>query len=233
MNNSTKVIVFLLVILIAMMFEGCSTSVLPEAKPNIFYRLDLEIEWNKQRFKGYVVLPKRPAYELRFRSPGKMDVFTYKTCSREEIKEEAEFRGNPRHAVVYYKPNEIEAKGGCPAEIGAYERIKGRHSWGMIDFEDDSAKLPAQLICGDIKYSYNGVSICQQREGLLQLIRFQHEVAVRPTKGCELESGNRGKEFEFNIKRGFCIYAFMSIKPPHKVHRLTTYGYEKILLRRE
>lgn len=231
MDNIIRGLLIIILLMLLLSIKGCSTSTLPKAEPDIFYKLDLEIEWNKNRFKGYVVLPKRAAYELKFKSPGKMDLFTFKSCSREEAKEASEYQGSPKRAVIHYVPNEIERLGGCPVEIGAYEKIKGRHSWGFIDFEDDAATLPAQLICGGVKYAPNGVSMCQQRQGLLQLIRFQFVAIVKPSVGCEIESGNRGNEFIFNIKKGYCTYAFMELKKPHRIHRLSTYGYEKILLR--
>lgn len=223
----------ILVLILLAYLQSCSAPVYETQDPNKFYRLDLEMEWDGHLYKGIAVLPERPAYELRFKSPGKMDVFSFKTCSREEVREKSEFRGSPYRAVVHYSPNEIELRGACIAEVSSYEKINGRNSSGLIDFEDGSTTLKAKILCGGETTHSNGVSICQQREGLLQKIKFKEVVVVKPDTGCALESGTRGMVFEFAIKRGLCIYTFMGVKPPHEVHRLLTYGYQEILLRRD
>lgn len=226
--KGTLILIFLLQL---MTLKGCSSQVYEKPESDVYYKMDIEIEYNKAKYSGVAVLPYSPAYELRFKSPGKMDLFTFRTCSREISIEESRFQGSDKKAVVHYMPTELE-QGSCPIDLGSFEKEKGRHAWGIIDFQGRMQNdfMPANIICGGDKYISDGVTICQQREQLIQSIEFDTEVITAPTKECSLDI-DKGKKFIFNIKKGYCVYVFMEIKGPHRIHRLTTYGYEKILLR--
>lgn len=223
-------------------FFGCSTSkVKQELNPEFIYKKDMIIDIDGIEAEGVAVIPKKETHKFHITARGDLDLFTFTTCHREEIAEKAwnvnERRGRwifrrtiekKREVKLDYTPGEIERSGGCPVFVGGYEVKGGRHSWGMVDFETDEAKLVAKINCNGLEYDSNGVSICQSREGLIQKISFQDVVYLLPEENCSIGK-TEGKEFEFKIKKGECVYAFMDSKK--QIHRLTTFGYEKILIR--
>jgi len=190
--------------------------------------------------EGVLVVPQKEVNEFHVEARGNLDLLTFTTCHREETAESAwnvsERRGwlfkrkidKKREVKISYKATEIEKSGGCPVFIGGYEKKEGRHSWAFVDFETDEAKLPAKIFCNGSEYNAGGVSACQSKMGLIQAIKFAEDVSVMPDADCSigLTSGNY---FEFPIKKGQCVYAFISASG--KIHRLTTIGYEKILIR--
>lgn len=219
----------ILVIFMILIASSCS-SVQTKIELSKKYKMDISIR-NKEFYgDGVLVLPRKPLYSIIFESEGKLDLFIFRTCSREIAIEDARRGLDRKEVLINYSPNEIEARGACPVDIGAYDE-KGRHAWGLIDFEDPETTLPASLVCGKSTSDFNGVSICQERAGLIQKIKFPVDVVVSPDQGCEI--GNKsGKEFEFPINLGLCVYAFMERNPPHRIHRATFYGFEELIIQR-
>ena len=102
-----------------------------------------------------------------------------------------------------------------------------------MDFETPEAKLPAVVSCNGSEYNSRGVTVCQSKKGLTQLITFPVEVEVDPPGNCPLRKTPgkiSGKIFKYKIPRGRCVFAFKE-KAGERIHRLTTLGYEDILIR--
>jgi hypothetical protein len=211
----------------------CSSTQTPIATTN--YRLDMSItdKDSSYAYSGITVLPKRSTYNFLFTSTGKLDLFTFRTCSREIAIENARRGIHTSQVLLSYTPNLIELSGACPIEVIGLSESK-KDSWGFIDFEDTSTTLPATIICGENVISSKGVSACQGRAGLLEQIAFANDVMVSPRKNCDdIKSENNnfvGKVFNFKISNGHCVYEFVQVSDPTKVHRLNTYGYTDILL---
>lgn len=215
---------------------ACSTQPqIPDAK--IFYRRDMDINVNGFKGTGALVVPKAPQYAFEVSARGNLDLFTFESCHREEYKERAGNRGvlSDKKSVksVYVPINGVENTGACPVRLGGYEEKKGRHSWAIVDFEDLSTTLPALIKCNGSEWNSRGVTICQSKEGLLQQIEFPVQVVVNPDPGCEIPKPVDKKTFRFPMRKQECVYNFMEINPPHKEHRLTTVGYESILIRED
>jgi len=108
----------------------------------------------------------------------------------------------------------------------------------MIVFENLRYGLSAILNCNGIEQNYNGVSICQSREYLLQSISFPEDVKV--SKGvsgpaerdseCPVLKRVSKRLFEFKIPNRECRYAFVG-ESSKKIHTLYTIGYENIIVR--
>ena len=201
---------------------GCATVPTP-LDPNVYYRRDMEINGRK----GVAVLARRDLYKLKLKSQGKMDLLTVSTCHRED----------PFYKVGYeyeyeYKPVEgLESGGYCPMQVGGFNRTKGRHAWAFVDFEGPDATLPARLKCNGVDALTNGVSVCQSRVGLEQEILFDVAVKTLPEARCPMPGD--GKRFQFSVVLGECVFAFREVAAPNRVHRLTTIGYEQILIPEE
>lgn len=221
----------IVLILLGLLVAGCTTTV-QKPNPDLFYKRDLKMKVNGVQGTGLLVVPRAEKYRVFGESSGKLDLLTLTSCHREHSSE------NEGLDFEYdYKPNPgIEDSDACPIKIEGNEKKKGRHSWGFIDFEGPDAILPATVQCNGSTSKANGVSACQSRADLIQVIEFDQEVRVWPDKGCELNGKpgeQRGKRFEFKIRRGECVYAFLEAAGQGRWHRLTTLGYEAILIREE
>lgn len=212
--------VFLVIALLMMLLDSCS-RVLPEVDVKVNYKMDLTIKNMAFRGRGMLVLPQKDLYTFEFYAPGNFDYFTFETCSREISIEDPK-----KGFKINYKPNLIEKHCGKPIIIRAFD-IKTRHAMGIIEFEDPYTTLKGMLVCGGETKLYNGVSVCQQREGLTESITFETDVQVR---GCGIEG--TGQTFEFQMPKGLCEAAFLEIAKPNRLHRLTLFGYENILIRK-
>lgn len=213
----------------------------PTITSEVFYKRDMILEVGGVRGEGAIVVPLKSVVPFYVTARGDLNLFTLTTCHREETAEDA---GNvtertgwlfkrtitkKREVKFDFKPTLIESQGGCPIQLGGYEEQKGRHSWGLVDFETPEATLPAILECNGQVVSAKGVSVCQSRVGLIQSIKFSVPVKVSPDAECGLGK-TEGDVFEFPIPRGQCVFAFMSAD--QKIHRLTTLGYEQVLIRK-
>lgn len=223
----------IITIVIFIIFASCS-QITTKIEPGKNYKLDISMS-NKpsgdQYFgEGMLVLPKKSLYTILFETESKISLISFRTCSREVIAEDPSVGLNRKKYQINYSPNEIERAEACPTVVSAFSDT-GLYSVGYIDYEDDNTTLPAENICGGKVEKTRGVSVCQERVSSIERIRFDTEVITSPDPGCELQN-NRGKEFTYKIKGNYCIYAFMEVASPNRIHRLTTYGYNDVLIRR-
>lgn len=227
------------------LFGGCSFFEPPEVNQNLetknFYRRDMVINGRE----GVAVLALSDKVSFHIEARGNLDLFTMVTCNQSQTKEKAwnvkqkvrsglfgwgrKLVDKQREIKFEYRPNELEKDGYCPIEFGGYEKDKGRHSWGFVDFQTPDATLPATLLCNGERIASKGVSICQSRAGLIQRIKFAEAVKVFPDVACNIGQ-TEGVVFEFELPRGQCVFRFRSTVTGRE-HRLTTLGFEKILIR--
>lgn len=215
----------LLFILIA-----CS-NVHQEIDKGKFYRRDIEINVNGRSGDGVLVVPSSAKYEIKIKAPGKLDLYTITSCHREETGHKDGIWKNKKMTYDYVPVPGIEDRGPCPVHLGAYEKTQGRHSWGLLDFEDPSATMPAKIKCNGEIYQANGVSICQSKEGLLQEIEFSEPMVADFDKACPQPKVIDNKVFQYAIGKGHCLHYFQEIRGSGRIHRQTTIGYESILIR--
>lgn len=214
---------------------GCASLQPQKLDPAAFYKRDMRIEVNGHVGDGVLVVPKSAKYKFEIHAKGKLDLFTFTTCHREYTKEkagESGWFGNSRLVETEYSPvKPMETDEACPVLLGGYEQKRGRHSWAFVDFETDTHKLPAQVTCNGSVYNSRGVTACQSKVGLIQLIIFSVPVVWSKKGKCgELSNPTDKKTFRFRIKKNRCVYEFKEAGGA-RWHRLTTIGYEKILIR--
>lgn len=214
---------------------GC-TSIPQRLDPDLFYKRDMEIRVNGHQGEGVLVIPRASSYNFDIKAQGKLDLFTLTTCHREQTKEHAGDKGwfkNANHRKFEFIPAPLEADSlACPVQLGGYERIKGRHSWAFIDFEHPNLSLPAFLNCNGAQYNTKGVSVCQSKTGLLQEIRFTEQVLWPQENTCIKLMSNDEKKFRFKMPKGQCIFRFVTKSGEERWHRMTTIGYQQILIRK-
>lgn len=218
------------------LISGC-TSVPQKLDGKIFYKRDMIIKVNDYKAEGVLVVPRSSRYKFDIKARGRLDLFTFTTCHREQTKENAGEQGwfsDKSRRQLTYRPVPIErAALICPIQLGGFERIKGRHSWGFVTFEHPSLRLQGMVSCNGLHYNAHGVSACQTKAGLIMEIKFAEKVLPpAPKDSCVALTSKDGMTYQFKVPKGECSFRFMAIKgEKERMHRLTTLGYEKILIR--
>lgn len=209
---------------------SCACSPAPEKlDPAILYRRDMTITINGKTFTGVAVAPAADKYDIKAQTIGRNDVFTFTTCHLEK-----EFRPGRNDLSFTFVPrigleNSIDS---CIAELGGFDKDKGRHSWGLIEFENPAYKVVASVDCNGETYDANGVALCQSLTGLKQRIKFKYPVKVSPPIGCRMLTPVDEMTFVYEMVKGRCVYDFY--EPSfNRRFRLTTFGYQEILIKQD
>lgn len=210
-------------------------NVTQELNPDKFYKRDMDIKVNGYQGEGVLVVPRASSYSFDINAAGKLDLFTFTTCHREQTKEKAGergwFRDKSRRRFVY-KPAPLEAEGyACPVDLGGYEQKRGRHSWGFVDFEHPDFDLPAKVSCNGFYYNSRGVTACQAKVGLMQEIKFPEPVLAPLENVCIVLEAKDDMTFRYKMPKGRCTFRFLTKSGKKRWHRMTTVGYESILIR--
>lgn len=205
--------------LLLLLFAGCST-VVPKMDVNTVYKKDVNFTVNGKKFKGVGVVPRAVNYEISIEYPqGKIDLLSISNCHRDI---QASSEGTK--ANLTFIPNDIEKD--CPLDIGVYDE-KGRHGWGYLFFEREDAILPAKLLCNGETIIARGVSACQSKIGTVQKIIFGYPVRGVSSEGCQFKQN--GQEFEYEVVKNFCYYAFSD--DHGNIHNHSIFGYETFPIR--
>lgn len=112
--------------------------------------------------------------------------------------------------------------------ISSYEKDKGRHSFGIIEFKRDQYKLKYVLECDGNKTSDKGVSICQGKIGTTQRISFETDTKFVSNEKCKDSIKQSANVFDVKIKKDICVFTFKNANG--EFARLTTFGFESVLV---
>lgn len=227
-----------LVGLLIAVLPACSSAPLDTPSKDKNYKRDMRISADGKNWsEGALVVTIKDKFEFQFESKGKLDLFTFTSCHREFTKESAWDSGvfpNKKKASYTYVPvPSIETDKRCIVDLGGYD-INGRHSWGVIAFEDGKG-LPAEVGCNGHQYHSFGTTICQSHEGLDQTINFPEKVIYSPESNCDptiTPVDGTFRNYKYTIPKGRCAVLFRGIETK-KQHYLITLGYEQILIRGE
>ena len=186
------------------------------------YRMDLSLKVNGKSGSGVLVVEPALRYEIEARAKGDPQVLMLSTCHRETVLENQD-----RTFKTVYSPSGVEFDGYCPMRVEAFsDRFK--YQAALVDVKTEAEQLPVILHCNGVIETATGVTVCQSRAGLLQRLDFPDEVTGLASRGCA-EPVLTGTRAEITLSVGSCVYSFKS-KKSGQLHRLTTYGYEEVLL---
>jgi hypothetical protein len=235
-----------LALLAAILYGACSTSLVREINPDVYQRRDMEIRVAGKTALGVTVAPRALVYQFEIKTPGNLDWFTLKTCHREWSLEKA---GNvkvtkprwPWGEKTVIAKNQVKFRFAnsdqeniheyCPMVLAAFEKKRGRHSFGFVDFDNIDDPLPGTLYCNGDKRSVGGVSVCQSRVGLIQSIVFGEKIKHEAEGGCPGGEA-KGNTFTHESGRGRCVYLFVGLASG-RLHRHTSIGYESIIFKEQ
>ena len=168
---------------------------------------------------------KSKVYKVQIEAPFNLDYVKIESCHREHILENVYTKKrilkNRKKYEFLYRPIGIEQ--GCILIISALSK-KGKYHFGQVAFESKGYKAKALNHCNGKTIESDGVSMCQSKKGLIQLIEFQNE--MKPRSNCDIYSADK-KVFRYEIKAGDCIFLFLG---KNKLHKLVTWGYEDFIL---
>jgi hypothetical protein len=207
-------------------FISCA-SVQQELDPKVYYENTLEMEINGQKYYGVGVVKKQKEYKIRIRHPQRksLDYVRFSSCHREQAS-----NSEGSDWSFGFSPTEnLEDSGSCLFHFESYNK-SGKHGWGIIDVATEKESLFATVRCNG-KVISDTTTICQSRNGLVQEIEFNSDVVLstkvldRCKIGAPIETF---RKLQFKMPNRECVFAFIS--SDFKIHKLTTIGYESILI---
>lgn len=205
---------------------GCAT-VTENLSDSVAYKRTIHLSVNGYYTDGMIVLPKAASYHIEGSSPGGFDYLLISSCHREY---DAEKQGDT-FSFDYPPTPGIEDNRACPLHIHGFEKIKGRHSFGFIDFENDRDRLPAESDCDGNHKTWTGVGNCQGPVGAFQRVVFPTEVYSASARAeCKIAEPVDLKTYLFKVPLGECVIEFEERATPHRTFRLNTYGYQETVV---
>lgn len=174
---------------------------------------------------GFGVVPRKTSRKFRFYLPDDTRELVLTTCHREE------FHPKPERVFEWtYAPKPgLENRGSCILTASAITG-RGKLHKAIVDFSAGES-LPAKLGCnGETIDAKEGVSFCQARAGLVQVLSFRENVEAIGAATCSQpyseRNGPSSWQWFVDVSPGFCVYSFRTKAGGlNRLHRLTTYGY--------
>lgn len=184
-------------------------------------------------FTGIAILPSAQAtYKIKFQAKEDPEYIAVTSCQRDQ-----RVKPSGDKWWINYQPGKFEAGAwSCPLNIAALDDDKGRHEYGSVYFNRGET-LEAIIVCQEDSSNVTGLSVCQNRTGLLTALGFDQPIAQVTTlpETCEkpihLEPAQATLVFAkpqtrhwytYKISEGICLYLFAA---GGKVHRHISDAY--------
>jgi hypothetical protein len=229
---------------------GCASFLeAPILNPDLAYQRDIKMDiytYNKGEFidpitiEGMGIIPKSKFYKVRVYPPGKVDMMTLVSCHRHKKTPRPKKTGGwfkkGYYEFIVPMLGSVDEEELCSFDVGAYEEKRGRHAWGTVAIKDDKFQLKAFTKCNGDVTSYDGVSVCQAKAGLIQEYNFDRLVSYAHSTGCALANLDTAepyaRKWKFKMPRGECNIYFMDIQAPTRlVHQAFFFGFDTIPIR--
>ena len=206
-------------ILSILFLMGCQIT---KPDPDKYYRKSMDLTVNGVSGRGMLVAPlSDEGYLIEGGFDAAINYLEIESCHRYDLLEHSD-----DEFVYEYNQNDFERSGLCYVLITGLSNT-GFHSWGLIEFKNDKENLDADVFCNGQLTKTAGVSVCQSKVGKTQAIRFGEKVRVRST--CNTATKTKDQmTYVYDIQEGLCSYLFTV---SGNVHRLTTFGYDEVLLK--
>lgn len=251
LNKIKRIFQSYILILYLSLLNSCQTLVEQKIDTSKIYKKDLILESTFRAGVGTVVLKDRNSYKITITSPYSMDIIKISSCHRSILLEDKKITKKAKtyfgkmfkiqdnkqlnSKTFYYSPVvglEKTNKGSCPLEIESYSTIEGRYSTGFIAFENQNYKLHATMECGGVVAGRDGVSVCQEKKGLLQGISFIKTVTYKSIpKDCNVLKTKDNMSFTYEIGNQTCSYLFLTESGKDEFHELIVLPYDERLLK--
>lgn len=207
--------------------------------PAVYYKNDMCFTTKNGKFCGVGVVENSEKINIKIDAHNKIDKFVLTTCHREIDTDRPDKGLFRKDGIVRLSLDPTLEKGrACPYYFGSFNR-NGKNAWGIVVIQNPIYTLKSTVYCNGDIINFDGVGICQSRQGLMQKIVFDEPVAVvKPTNGpaqrkddCpEIKTTASGKVVEFIMPNRECLYGFIG-KESFKPFQFYTVGYEELIVR--
>lgn len=217
------------------LMSACSSVTQKTTGPYTSYRAEMIFDVNgadgPMEYRGLALVPSAPETTLRLTSPIPLDRLEISTCGRHEVRRDVDKQstwfseGESGYELVYtYRPTAEESKGVCPIMFQAFSK-DSQKAWGMLFFKSDQT-LPAEMDCNGGHRKFSGLSICQSKAGIDQLLVFKVPVMFESNSNCVITTEDKKSHLVRSTKE-FCRASFTDGK---NYHDLVLLGYNQVII---
>lgn len=211
-----------------LLFVGCTVNK-DITKPNIEYKKTLSFKVNDQSFVGVGVPNHAKTYKIEVSTPFKLNFLKIESCHRAIVLKNAYHKKrilkNHKKYIFNYNPIGLERE--CILLITALNE-KGKSKFGQIVLKNKSYNVSAKSYCNGEFKKTEGVTMCQGKAGLIQLIEFENKMIAQ--SNCPIMALKDKKTFRYDLESGDCVFLFVG---KDRAHKLITFGYDEVLLEEE
>lgn len=219
---------------------SCS-SFQPELELGVYYKRDMNASiTGLGDFKGVTTAPYANEYQVVLEPKGSVEYIIIRSCAREDSYEHDQKKflnifpiGENKFSYTY-RPNFIERNRVCPLRIDSFDRSNRQHSWLFLDFEHPDYGLNYHVWCNGHRQGANGISACQVRSGLVQVLDFSEPVIFAPPQehcSAPVKMDDNTNSYEIEVALRECLYTFKN--QAEQYGRITFIGYEGIKIEGE
>lgn len=214
---------------------NCASTEFQKLERNVFYKRDLGLSINGNKYEGVVVLPEAKKYEIELDSPGNIDLIIWRSCAREHTGSPKKpgffiFKGAKQVKYTYEPLAGVEDIGTCPLVIDAFDAKDNQHAWAFLMFEREEFKIPFELDCNGKREPFTGVGRCQNKAGLVTRAQFFEAIMfATPETGCAKPKKVGQYLYKWNMSKNECLYHFKTRSADYG--KFITIGYEGVLVR--
>lgn len=215
-------------VVLSLFLVGCASTQQITIDPPLYkYRANMQISVDGQTFDGMGVA-SQGTKDISIVSQAALDLLRITTCHRDFTVEKVDqgwFGGSGKKYTYHFQPTEKEMNSVCPMYIQAISK-ESVTDWGYLAFRTDE-KMQATMDCNGTQTRNWGISVCQTKSGLDQIIRFDQPVKFAAEPECHVTQ-TTPQEFVVRGTDGFCLAEFTDGKI---WHRLILLGYQSVLIR--
>lgn len=211
---------------------GCASAVKQAMEdPYTSYRAEMIFDVNKKVFKGMGVAPLTATQTIILVSPIQLDRLEISSCGRHDVKRDVDAKDtwfgktDAGYVLKYtHTPNALEVEGVCPLMFQAFSKDKQK-AWGMVFFRTGQT-LPAEMDCNGAHWTFVGMSVCQTKAGIEQLLTFQNPVEYEATPECSITTEDK-KKFRVRARQDICKASFSD---GVAFHDMVLLGYKQVVV---
>lgn len=215
-------------LLLLFLLAGCaSTQQITTEAPLYKYRANMQISVDGVDFDGMGVTAIG-VKDIGIVSQAALDLLRITTCHRDFTVEKVDkgwFGGSGHQYVYHYEPTEKERSGMCPIYFQAFSKDRVT-DWGYLAFRSTET-LPGHIDCNGVPTKFAGISVCQTKAGLDQILTFDRDVKFAADANCKITQ-QTPRKYSVRGNMGFCYAEFSD---GNIWHRLILLGYDTVLVR--
>lgn len=222
---------FVISALLMSALSGCASVKSAMNDSYTSYRAEMFFAIGTRSYRGLALAPPAASTTVTLTSPIPLDRLEISSCGRHEVYREVDKRSgwfgktSSGYEMAYtYKPTEQEATGMCPLMFQAFSK-EAQKAWGMLFFKSDQG-LSSVMYCNGVKWEFSGLSVCQTKAGLEQMLKFEVPVKYEASPECSIATTDN-KTFMVRSRNEFCKASFSD---GHLFQDMVLLGYKQVVI---